>query len=215
MKFYLSIAMAIILMTGTVNAQHSKQKVNIGIKGGLNIFTIHNSDGQEYDPKAGFHAGLIAHIHLSRQLALQPEIVYSSEGAKYTIDGLSESNHYTINLGYINMPVMLQYMFDNGFRFQAGPQIGVLVHAKSKSETNNTSSDVKDNYKTFAFSLGAGVGYVHPPTGFGIDARFNLGLSDINENSNIESTNRGFQLGVFYLFNHKKMSMGQRKATHN
>jgi Outer membrane protein beta-barrel domain len=213
MKFYLSVAMATILMTGTVNAQHSGQKVNIGIKGGLNIFTIHSKD-EDFDPKIGFHAGLIGHIHLSSQWALQPEVVYSLQGAKYTIDGLSESNDYKINLGFINMPVMVQYMFDNGFRLQAGPQIGVLVHAKSKNETNNTTTDIRDDLKPLAFALAAGIGYVHPPTGFGIDARFNLGLSHINDN-NIESTNRGFQVGVFYLLNHKKMSMAHRKAAHD
>lgn len=193
MKFYLPVAMAAILMTSQVSAQH----VNIGVKGGLNLFNINNSNGVEYDTKAGIHLGLIGHIHLAKQVAFQPELVYSGQGAKYTSGGTVTN----INLGYINIPLMVQYMFDNGFRLQAGPQIGILASAKSKS--NNVNTDIKDNLKTADVAIGLGVGYVHPPTGFGVDARYNLGLSDINDNNSVKSTNRGFQLGVFYLFKHK------------
>jgi hypothetical protein len=193
MKFYLPMALALVLMAGKASAQH----VNIGVKGGLNLSNIHNSNGAEYDTKAGFLIGLIGHIHLAKQFALQPEIVYSAQGAKYTHAGMKTK----IKLGYINVPVMFQYMFDNGFRLQAGPQVGFLINAKS--ETNDNDTDIKDNLKTVDFALGAGVGYVHPPSGWGVDARYNLGLSDINENSSVKSTNRGLQLSVFYLFKHK------------
>jgi hypothetical protein len=89
-------------------------------------------------------------------------------------------------------------MFDNGFRLQAGPQVGFLIHAKS--ETNNVSTDIKDNLKAIDFAIGAGAGYVHPASGFGVDARYNLGLSNINDDGPVKSTNRGFQVGVSYLF---------------
>lgn len=197
MKFYVSVALAAILMTGTAGAQHRGQKVTFGIKGGLNLYNIHNNMGLAYDTRIGFHTGVIGHIHLVRQLALQPEIVYSVQGAKYKIDGAET----TRQLGYINVPVLAQYMFDNGFRLQAGPQLGFLVNARS--ETNNASTDIKDNLNAVDLALSAGVGYVHPPTGFGVDARFNLGLGDMNENGNIRSTNRVFQVGVFYLFRRK------------
>jgi len=193
MKFYLSVAVSTILMMGTVKAQH----VNIGVKAGLNLYTINSDNNTDFDTKAGFHAGLIGHIHISRQFALQPELIYSAQGAKYTVDGVEAK----IKLGYINVPVMFQYMFDNGFRLQAGPQVGFLINAKAV--TNNVSTDIKDNLNTIDFALGAGVGYVNPASGLGIDARYNLGLSNINDNSAVKSTNRGFQIGVFYLFNNK------------
>ena len=192
MRIFISLQFAAILIAGAASAQH----VNVGIKGGLNLYTINNDNNSNYDTKAGFHAGLIGHIHLARQFALQPELVYSVQGAKYTVTGVDTK----LNLGYINLPVMFQYMFDNGFRLQAGPQVGFLINAKV--ETNNSKTDVKDNFKTVDFALGAGVGYVSL-SGFGVDARYNLGLSDISENSPVKSTNRGVQLGVFYLLKHK------------
>ncbi len=65
MKFYASVAMAAILTTGTATAQH----VNIGVKAGINLYTINSDNNAEYDPKAGFHVGLIGHTHLAKQLA--------------------------------------------------------------------------------------------------------------------------------------------------
>ncbi len=193
MKFYFTVAMATILMTGSSFAQHA----NIGFKAGLNSYNINNSSSSTYDSKLGFHVGMIGHIHLSKQLAFQPEIVYSSQGAKYTFLGTQT----TVNLDYINIPLMLQYMFDNGFRLQAGPQVGFLASAKSK--TNNSNTDIKSNIKGIDLALGLGIGYIDTKSGFGVDARYNLGLSNINENTSSKSTNDGFQFGVFYLLGHK------------
>lgn len=192
MKFYLVALATTLLVTTAVNAQD----INIGVKGGLNVYNINNDNNSEYDSKLGFHAGLIGHIHLTRQFAVQPELVYSVQGAKYTNGGIESK----LNLGYINIPVLLQYMFDNGFRLQAGPQVGFMLNAKT--EIGDVKTDVKDNFKTVDFGLGFGAGYV-TTSGFGIDARYNLGLSNINENDAVKSTNRGFQLGVFYLLKHK------------
>ena len=193
MKLYLSVAVAAILVTATAKAQD----FNIGIKGGLNIYNINNNYGAKYDNLVGFNLGLIGHIHLAKQLALQPELVYSAQGAKFTSNGVETK----IKLGYINVPILLQYMFDNGFRLEAGPQFGFLVNAKAK--TPNSTADIKNNFKKVDVGLGFGIGYVNPESNFGIDARYNLGLSNINENTSTKSTNRGFQVGVFYLFHHK------------
>jgi hypothetical protein len=193
MKFIATMATAAILFTNAANAQN----VNIGIKGGLNVYNINNDNGAKYDDKVGFNVGLLGHIHLTKQLALQPELVYSTQGAKSTTAGIETK----LNLGYINVPILLQYMFDNGFRLQAGPQIGFLTSAKAK--TGSTEFDFKSSLKSVDVAIGAGLGYVHPASGLGLDARYNIGLSNINENSSVKSYNRGLQLGVFYLFNHK------------
>jgi len=190
MKNYVIAFMMSMLLTGTLSAQ----SVNLGVKGGLNVYNVSNNN--QYNPKAGVHLGLLGHIHLANtsKWALQPEIMYSSQGAR-----IGESAN-RLNLDYINVPVLFQYMFDNGFRLQAGPQLGFLVNANTVVEGNKI--DRKDDYKGVDLGLSLGASYVHPPTGFGIDARYNLGLTDISRNES-EYRNNGFQLGVFYLFNHR------------
>jgi hypothetical protein len=193
MKLNLIAVMAAILITVTATAQH----VNFGIKGGVNLYNIHNDNNAGLDNSIGLHLGLLAHIHMAQKFALQPELVFSMQGANYK-NGNSDTE---INLNYVNMPLLFQYMFDNGFRLQAGPQLGFLVNAKSK--IGNTSTDTKDNFKGVDLGASVGMSYVSPPSGFGFDVRYNIGLSNINENSSVNSNNRGLQLGVFYLFKHK------------
>jgi len=171
-----------VLITGIVSAQHGNAPaghVTLGVKGGLNFYNIHNDNNINYDQRTGYYFGLLGHIHRNSQWAFQPELVYSAQGAK---------NH---NLGYINIPVLLQYMFDNGFRIQAGPQVGFLI-----------SSDNDIDYNPIDLALSIGASYVVPSTGFGIDLRYNHGISDINKSSAVKSNNRGIQLGLFYLFGH-------------
>jgi hypothetical protein len=186
-----------VLITGIASAQHGNSPaghVNIGIKGGVNVYNINNDDNTKYGQRTGYNFGLLGHIHFNSQFAVQPEIVFSTQGA--TID----NGNTKYNLDYINVPVLFQYMFDNGFRLQAGPQVGILISAKSKS--NNNITDFKNDFNPIDFGVSIGASYVVPSTGFGIDARYNLGLSNINKNSSVNSTNRGIQLGVFYIFGH-------------
>lgn len=188
MKFQLIGLLCAIMMTSTLQAQH----FNVGVKGGLNAYNV---TGGNFDQKLGVHLGLLGHLHLTENFGLQPEIYYSMQGGEF------RNADTNLNLGYINIPVLLQYMFNNGFRLQAGPQIGVLASANTVA--GNTTVDVKDNYKNIDLGLGLGASYVHPPTGFGVDARYNLGMTNISENTSLDYRNRGFQLGVFYLFKHK------------
>jgi Outer membrane protein beta-barrel domain len=194
MKFLIGL-MTAILITGVASAQHGNApagNISLGIKGGVNVYNVHNDNDIKYDPRTGYHFGLLGHIHFDNQFAIQPEIVYSAQGAK-----IGDTKY---NLDYVNVPVLFQYMFDNGFRLQAGPQAGFLLSAKSKY--NNTTTDNKEDFKPIDLCASIGASYVVPSTGFGIDARYNLGLNNINKNSTVNSTNRGLQLGVFYIFGH-------------
>lgn len=194
MKTYLLGIFAAVLIAGNVNAQH----VNFGVKGGLNAYTFSDADKTNYGARIGFHVGGLAHIHLADQFGLQPEVVFSTQGANFS--GSSSTTHFRLN--YINVPVLFQYMFNMGFRIQAGPQLGVLLSAKS--ETNGIDADIKNNFKPIDLGLAVGASYVHVPTGFGVDARVNLGLTQISDISTRANTwNRGLQIGVFYLIGHK------------
>jgi hypothetical protein len=189
MKYFLIGFIALFIFTGEATAQ----SVNIGAKGGLNVYNV--SGGSQYGSRIGMHIGALGHIHLTDQFALQPELYYSGQGTKI------ETTDTKLNLNYINVPVLLQYMFDNGFRVQAGPQVGFLASAKSK--TGDVTVNVMDDFKTVDLGLGIGASYINPATSIGIDFRYNHGLSNIATAPDSDSKHRGFQVGLFYLFQHK------------
>jgi hypothetical protein len=194
---------SLFLCTLFITASIFAQQAAIGLKAGLNVSNLSNSTGYDMGSKLGFNGGLLAHIHLNPSLALQPEAVYSSQGAKYTITG----TEHTLSLNYINIPVQLQYMFNNGFRLQTGPQVGFLAGVKDKVNDEETGYFTSQDFKTIDFSWTAGLGYLST-SGIGVDARYNFGISDINNVGSNVLHNNVFQLGLFYMLhsNHKTAS---------
>jgi hypothetical protein len=188
MKKVVCIVSAIIFLSVA-----KAQETHFGVKAGVNVASVDIKNGEDYDSKAGLHLGGLAHIHISRHFAVQPELVFSMQGGK---DGDEK-----LKLNYINIPVLAQYMTAEGLRLQTGPQLGFMVSAESKS--GDVEIDVKDDLSTFDFSWTFGAGYLFP-SGFGIDARYNHGITNISDDNSFEARNRVFQFGLFYQFMHGK-----------
>jgi hypothetical protein len=171
-------------------------QVQFGVKAGANISTFTGNDATGVSSQVGFVGGVLVNLPLSGMLSLAPELVYSGQGAKASSSGTD----FNIHANYINVPILLKYTSSVGLYGETGPQIGFLMSAKVKS--GGVSQDDKSDYKSTDFSWVFGVGYL-TTANIGIDARYNLGLSNI-EASNGTNTgtlkNAGFQIGLFYLF---------------
>lgn len=187
----ISLLIGAALFSSVLFAQQPK----IGIKAGANFSNLvaDNDYGSSREYRVGFNGGLLAHIHTNnRSIAVQPEIVFSSQGSKFS--------DQEIVLNYVNVPILLQYMFDNGFRLEAGPQVGVLTSAKAKA--NGIKENIKNEYKDGDFSWAFGLGYLSY-SGLGVNARYNLGVSNVsNIPGDAKTRNSVFQVGLFYLLDH-------------
>jgi hypothetical protein len=190
----IAIIFSLLVIALSIRAQKKQAlPVEFGVKAGLNISNVHVQNSNNPDSRASFYAGGLAHIHISKQFALQPEIMYSGQGYLQSI----ANTDYKTRLGYVNIPVLAQLMFGEGFRFETGPQLGLLAGAHRK--VNKFSEDVKDQFKGLDFAWVFGIGYL-TPAGFGVDARYNLGISNINDVNSTNVNNRVFAVGVFYQF---------------
>lgn len=109
------------------------------------------------------------------------------------------------NFSYLNMPVVGKLYLAGGFNLQLGPQFGFLTGATGSISSSNgpvTTRDIRNNLKGSDISIAMGAGF-DLPMKLSIDARYNLGVSDIN-NSTSSSTikNQVIQISVGYkLFN--------------
>jgi Outer membrane protein beta-barrel domain len=174
---------------GMANAQDLK----FGVRAGSNFSTL-TGDAVADDVKmqVGFNAGGLMEIKFTDMISLQPEVLFSMQGAK-TSD--TDNNGITltedeskINLSYINVPVMFKLYPVKGFYLEAGPQVGFLVDAKSKDETRtvtggvetseSTTTDIKGNLKTVDFSFNGGLGFDFTENLF-INARYSFGLTNV------------------------------------
>jgi hypothetical protein len=170
------------------------QKIDFGLKGGLNISTLNFSDNSSINSKAGLHLGVFFRVHASPKWALQPEFIYSMEGAREPLTGSDNKTIYRLN--YLNVPVLLQRIFHNGFRIEGGPQIGFLLNSRIKSGNGAVNNP---DFIASSFSIPLGVSYLIP-TGIGFDARYVFGLSNINnQNRAVIIQSNVFQLGIIYM----------------
>lgn len=185
MKKCLVMAASILLSTFALKAQET----SFGLKAGVNVSTLSVTNGTDFDSKAGFHVGGLAHIHLNKNWAIQPEIMYSTQGGKI--------GDFQMDLNYINVPVLVQYMTQDGFRLQTGPQLGFLTNAES--EFGDGEADRTEEFKKVDFAWTLGAGYLFP-AGIGIDARYNFGIANVRDLNDYEAKNNVLQLGLFYQF---------------
>lgn len=168
----------------------TQAQVRFGFKGGANLANI-TGDAEGLKMKIGFNAGAVAKISVSESFSIQPELVYSNQGATM------EEGDVKIHLNYINIPVMFQYNV-SGFILETGPQVGFLSSAKAKAD--GETADMKELFKSIDFAWGVGVGYQMPGSGLGISARYNIGLAKINDSEGDEKVkNSVIQLGFHYL----------------
>lgn len=188
-----------IMALGAISftAQAQTPDLKLGAKAGLNFANLTNA---EADMKTSFHVGVLAEIFINDKFSVQPELLYSAQGASNKEEGIE----YEANLDYINVPIMAKYYLIDGLSVQAGPQIGFLVKAEDKISGGGESMtvDSKDAYQSVDFGLNLGAGY-ELPMGVFFDARYNLGLSKVNKESDSgmkDIKNSVIQVSVGYKF---------------
>ncbi len=187
--------MLLVLIAAGATVFASAQ-VQYGIKAGYNLATVTTSPKQSgVSSKSDFDAGLFASIPLFSTCYLQPEVVYSGQGAAFT-DSFATGK---MNLGYINVPILFKYQHESGLFAETGPQVGFLLSAKETF--GGQTIDSKSTTQSIDFSWAFGIGY-KLPMGLGFDARYNLGLTNLSKESQSEGTikNSVFQFGLFYAF---------------
>jgi opacity protein-like surface antigen len=156
-----------VMAFGFVNAQQTR----FGVKGGLNLSTVVGGDVENTKSLVGFHVGGFAEIKIVEKFAIQPEILFSTQGTKAEA---AFGNDVDFKLNYLNIPVLAKYYIVDKFSVEAGPQIGVLLSAKAEDE------DIKDFTRSVDFGFNVGAGY-HFTDNLSINLRYTIGLSPLSD----------------------------------
>ena len=109
-------------------------------------------------------------------ITLRTELGFYSKGGTYksTAPGVPDET----NLSYVAGPALLLQTKIGFLKAYAGPQLGFLITAKSK--TGNTEQDVKAAFKTTELSGVIGA-EMNLPLRLMAGVRYNFGISNINE----------------------------------
>lgn len=176
------IVLSLFVFLGTVVS--NAQSLKFGIKAGAN-FANFSGDDIDSDNITSYHFGAIAELNFFKTFSIQPELLYSSQGAE--VEGFDD-----INLDYLSVPVLAKfYIIPGKFSFDIGPQFSFLV--------NDNFEDFDDTIEKKDFDLAATGGFgVNIAFGVFAQARYTLGINDAAEN--VDLKNNVFQLSVGYKF---------------
>ncbi len=154
----------------TVKAQES----HLGIKAGVNFSTLTGDGVEGLSNKTGYHFGVTTELGLSDNFSIQPEVLYSTQGA--------ESEDVDFDINYVNIPVLAKLYVMRNFSLQGGPQFGYVVG-------DDTGFDLKE------YDLSGAVGAELKIKSLFLQARYNFGLSDVSDSG---TKNAVFQFSLGY-----------------
>ena len=217
-KFFLVAAMAVATLT--VNAQ-SKVKAgtwSIQPKLGATITSITGLDDmntistyigtkKESQINVGATIGGEVEYQVDDRFSVAAGVGYIMQGKQWDDFNVGpvEVKDFKLELGYVNVPIVANFYLFKGFAVKAGAQFGFLTNAKVKStekeggHESEESLDVKDQLSTFDFSIPVGVSYEFD-NHIVIDARYNIGITNINKDGNVTNRNSVFLATVGYKF---------------
>ena len=189
-----AIIFLVLALLGSGAFSQGAPKPIVGAKGGFNFANI----GGESDNKmkTAFHAGVYSEVFFDYFLMMQAELLLSYQGhAPFDSQPFSSS----LNLVYINLPIMARYNLGYNFNVHAGFQFGVLLSAKSNYTDSNgdkQSFDVKDQLKGVDVGIPIGVGYEFWDRKLNATVRYIIPINNISTDSAFKRTNSVFQLSL-------------------
>ena len=185
----------VCLMTTGLALASQAQKINAGLKGGLNLSNFYGTTFEDAKKQVlvGYHVGGFVTFSLAG-LSIQPELLLSSAGAKVKSSISNEME--SIKLTYITVPVMVRLKMAKGLFAELGPQVGFKISEDFGNQT------IENFAKGLDLSGAVGLGY-QMDNGFGVGVRYLQGISkvgDFDPNTGFDNNfkNGVIQVGVFY-----------------
>ncbi len=226
MKKLMMIA-AMMVAAVSANAQFEAGTFSIQPKLGGIISTMSNIPsyklpaGIELDNQVtgGALLGGEFEYQVSDRFSLAAGVNYQLQGSGWQDADITYGNNklktrdVKIEMGYVTIPLVANVYLFKGFAIKAGAQVGFLTNAEAKGDWETTedghttktseSQDIMDHCKKVDFSIPVGISYQVPTVPIVIDARYNIGLTDIFKESNNNDKNSKhsvFSLTVGYKF---------------
>lgn len=196
MKMYPNFLCALTLFLtasfGMLHAQNNNVNPEYGIKGGFNMSNLYSSDANDENILYGFNAGLYATLPISDFIAIQPEILFTTKGAKLGYNNALASGESKFRLNYIEVPLLVRVNITRNFNIHAGGYASYLVSSKvtGRGDFNFEQEIDTNDLNKFDAGLSAGVGVDFDPISIGL--RYNYGLTTIGKERTVAGTTYTF-----------------------
>lgn len=182
MRYFLTLTFSVLFAFSTLGQE------KVALKLGLNFTTLTTKEGSSSvtDPSATkLHVGAFFNHHLTREIAISPEIMYFGMG----------NNEHTAH--YLSVPVMGKYFLGPNLNVHGGPQLNVLLGARD--EEGNEVSGYRETNIAGAFGMEGYLGSL------GLTGRYVFSLTDMDgSDADITVNANTFQLSIIYFFDGRR-----------
>ena len=195
------IVVAVVASLAWATETYATVRWSLGVKGGVNFADLSGDISfDETSSRVGFIGGVFAEAGFTDEVGLRLEALSVAKGTDFTQFIVNTSVDGTVQLGYIEFPVLLVIHFPPGprttsFSFFVGPTFG--FNTSSEVETAGLGFDIDDAVEGFEFggTFGAGFEYALSSLSLVFDIRYSFGITDaiedMTQGNNIEVSTRG------------------------
>jgi hypothetical protein len=198
---------SILLLPFLFQITFAMSQISVGVKGGAqinNTFTSPKKWTRETRPLTSYHFGIFTKLNITKKIAIIPELQFIRKGYTYDpkIYGYGDA---TVELNYVELPVILSYSPAKVFSLELGPTAGLKVSAKNSLYVNRID-DYYDESVEFGLTGGMRFSFLRK---FSIVSRYYYGLSRISTTHVIDKNNyteefseynNNFQFSLYYAF---------------
>jgi hypothetical protein len=170
-----------------------------GIKGGLNMSGVQTDNTLivQNNSKLGWQLGVFSKT-TDEGWGYLAEASIITMGSKQVYFDESQTN----TIGYLTIPIALQYTTGNNWAFLLGGYASFRLWAKRKSMktgVEDTEANIKDNVAFMDYGVWGGISYSY--NRFILDIRYQQGIPNINTNSTINAwaNNASGQFSIGYF----------------
>ena len=203
-----STILAFVFVTGCFSSLFAQQRFSVGPRVGLNLSNYWgDADYMKFTP--GLSAGAFVMYSSLNHFGISADFLYSQRGTSYN----DNQKKFIQRVNYLEIPVVARYFLTLSGNFRpnifVGPSLGIKLNAKrlkgdylqgTGAVLNGENSEDFNNLDlgaTGGFQLNWGTGNRQH---FLIDARYTLGLSDVQTNlPNVWNRRSSLQNSTFTL----------------
>lgn len=208
----------LLLMLAVVSAGAYAQKVQFGVKAGMNVSSlsgyeyVFSHEDAELEDKLGLYAGVFTRIYFTPKLGIETGLFYAQLGGKEKENDYDEKYKVTADPSYLQLPVSVIYRFELPGKLALYPSLGVYggyglsgkIKTRGTVGSTNVDTDL-DYFDDFArrFDFGGTVGlnleYRKMLLGVGYDRGF-IRVNEEKVRYDDDAYNSNFRVTLGYVF---------------
>ncbi len=197
-----------LALVATVQAQ-----IAVGVRAGYNNSRLsispEDTDDPDFKSRGAFHFGADLAFTLSPMFAIEAGAVYSQKGATAAESGIDA----TVALDYLDVPVLFVVniptnsnitprLFAGGVAsFELSCKFKLSVAGVGSASTDCDPDDIGERKKSYLSALfGGGIGFAAGPGSVLLDVGYQLGLTNLSDETAETAKLNVFQISLGYRF---------------